>query len=95
MADKEDGPPHLENPNSPSYVCVECHNKDSLCLECTEMAQLPPNPTRNGRKGKDASPDPTDGLAPPNSTDGLDAPPNPADGINGDASTRFRAVEGD
>ena len=55
MADKEDADhPHLENPNSPEYVCVECqNNEDSLCLECQEMAQLTPNSTRNGREGKD------------------------------------------
>ena len=70
MADKEDGPPHLENPNSPSYVCVECHNnEDSLCLECHEMAQLPPNPNRNGRKVKDDAPtEPRDAMSGNDST---------------------------
>ena len=70
MADKEDGPPPLENPNSPSYVCVECHNnEDSLCLECHEMAQLPPNPNRNGRKVKDDAPtEPRDAMSGNDST---------------------------
>ena len=42
MAHKKDaGPPPLEDPNSPDYVCVQCHNKvNSLCLPCLEMALL-------------------------------------------------------
>ena len=42
MAHKKDaGPPPLEDPNSPDYVCVQCHNKvNSLCLQCLEMALL-------------------------------------------------------
>ena len=36
---KDAGPPPLEDPNSPDYVCGECHNKvNALCLECLEMA---------------------------------------------------------
>ena len=50
MADNTDiGPPPLEDPNSPEYVCLECQsNEDSLCAECQEMAQLRANSTRNG-----------------------------------------------
>ena len=49
MADKKDaGPPPLEDPNSPDYVCVQCHNNvNALCLACQEMAQLRANSTRN------------------------------------------------
>ena len=55
MADKKDaGPPHLEDPNSPDYVCVDCQsNVDALCFECQEMAQLTANSTRNDREGED------------------------------------------
>ena len=55
MADKKDaGPPPLEDPNSPDYVCVTCHNKvNSLCLACQEMAQLRANFTRNERDNSD------------------------------------------
>ena len=36
---KDAGPPPLEDPNSPDYVCGECHNKvNALCLQCLEMA---------------------------------------------------------
>ena len=42
MAHKKDaGPPPLEDPNSPDYVCVQCHNKvNSLCLPCLDMAKV-------------------------------------------------------
>ena len=55
MADKEDaGPPPLEDPNSPDYVCVTCQsNIDALCLACQEMAQLRANSTRNDRDDSD------------------------------------------
>ena len=55
MADKEDaGPPPLEDPNSPDYVCVYCQsNVDALCLECQEMAELTANSTRNDRDDSD------------------------------------------
>ena len=55
MADKEDaGPPPLEDPNSPDYVCVYCQsNVDALCLECQELAQLTANFTRNDRDDSD------------------------------------------
>ena len=55
MADMEDaGPPSLEDPNSPDYVCVYCQsNVDALCLECQEMAQLTANSTRNDCEGED------------------------------------------
>ena len=55
MADKKDaGPPPLEDPNSPEYVCVTCHNKvNSLCLACQEMALLRANFTRNERDNSD------------------------------------------
>ena len=55
MADKKDaGPPPLENPNIPDYVCVSCHsNIHKLCLECQAMAQLAANSRRNDRKVDD------------------------------------------
>ena len=50
MADNKDvGPPPVEDPNSPDYVCVVCQsNEDALCHECHEMAQHRANATRNG-----------------------------------------------
>ena len=55
MADKKDaGPPPLEDPNSPEYVCVTCHNRvNSLCLACQEMALLRANFTTNERDNSD------------------------------------------
>ena len=55
MADEEDaGPPPLEDPNSPDYVCVTCQNNvNALCLACQEMAQLRANSTRNERDNSD------------------------------------------
>ena len=55
MADKKDaGPPPLEDPNSPDYVCVTCQNNvNALCLACQEMAQLRANSTRNERDNSD------------------------------------------
>ena len=56
MADKNktrqhDVPPPLEDPNSPDYVCVSCHNNiHNLCLECQHRAQLAANSRRNDRK---------------------------------------------
>ena len=49
MADRDnDGPPPLEDPNSPGYICVVCHNNvDALCQECQETAHLRVNSTRN------------------------------------------------
>ena len=51
MADKKDaGPPPLEDPNSPDYVCVTCHNRvNSLCLACQEMVLLRADFIRNER----------------------------------------------
>ena len=55
MADKEnDGPPPLEDPNSPDYICVICQNNvDALCHECQETAELRANYTRNDSGGQD------------------------------------------
>ena len=55
MADKEnDGPPPLEDPNSPNYICVVCQNNvDALCQECQETAHLRVNYTRNYSGGED------------------------------------------
>ena len=55
MAHKEDaGPPPLEDPNSPDYVCVYCQsNVDALCLECQNMAELTANSTRNDSDDSD------------------------------------------
>ena len=55
MADKDnDGPPPLEDPNSPDYICVVCQNNvDALCQECQETAQLRANYTRNYSGGED------------------------------------------
>ena len=55
MADKgNDGPPPLEDPNSPDYICVVCQNNvDALCQECQETAELRANSTRNDSGGED------------------------------------------
>ena len=55
MADNEnDGPPPLEDPNSPNYICVLCQNNaDALCQECQEIAELRANSTRNYSGGED------------------------------------------
>ena len=29
--------PHLEDPNSPDYICVSCNNTRPLCMQCQEM----------------------------------------------------------
>ena len=56
MADKEnDGPPPLEDPNSPDYVCVVCQNNvDALCQECQAIAELRANSTRNDSGGEES-----------------------------------------
>ena len=56
MADNKDaGPPPLENPNSPDYVCVTCQNRvNSLCLACQELALLRANSTTNERDNSDS-----------------------------------------
>ena len=38
---KDNGPPPLEDPNSPDYKCSVCHNRvNSLCLPCLDMAKI-------------------------------------------------------
>ena len=51
---KNDGPPPLEDPNSPDYVCIICQNNiDALCHECQEIADLKAIFTRMKRDNSD------------------------------------------